>query len=116
MLASVFSTPTHILCTHPMAPRQTFQHMDALFDAPCLEVLGLQRIFPPNNGMFARGLRSTLSGHTRIRRILADAELLEYLDTHDPGLREVVELDQINAQTFPDYWWRARALDTPDRL
>ncbi|KAF5354894.1 hypothetical protein D9756_005463 [Leucocoprinus leucothites] len=115
-LMRVFPTPTHILCTHSLTPRLTFKHLDPLLDAPRLEVLALQRMFEPRSGAAAQALQNALTGRQRIKKILVDTELLAYLKSYGPGITSMVDLDEINKHTFPDYWRISRSLDTPDRL
>ncbi|KAJ3570297.1 hypothetical protein NP233_g4505 [Leucocoprinus birnbaumii] len=114
-LMRIFPTPTHILCSHALAPRTTFQYLDSLLDAPCLEVLAMQRVFEPRTEVAIRDLRGVLIKRPGIK-FLVDTTLLAYIDSHDPELRSTVELDEINEQSFPDYWLISRSLDTPDRL
>ncbi|KXN87490.1 hypothetical protein AN958_08795 [Leucoagaricus sp. SymC.cos] len=115
-LVAIFPTPTHILCTHALASRRTFQHLEPLLESPRLEVLALHRIFDRQNQTFAQDLRSAVSRNSNIKKVLADADFIAYVDSFDPGLRDEVELAEVNTHTFPDYWWISRSLDTPDSL
>jgi hypothetical protein len=103
-LMSIFPTPTHVLGTIPIGARQAPRNMESLFCSPNLEVLALQRIFVPESPVFALELRNALLGSSKIKKVLADTEFLLYL-TSTPELGNLVELDEINDDTFPDYWY-----------
>lgn len=118
ILMEIFPTPTHILYSHPLFLTQT-PPLSALFGTPGwanLQVLAVQRIFEPHSERLALEMRRTLRVRPNIEKVLADRELLSYLEKHTPDLQNLVELDELNGRTFPDYWWISRNEETPDRL
>lgn len=118
-LTRVFPVPSHILYSYPPSSSEltTPALLDLLCGSPGLKVLAFQGLKTSESEDFSLELRIAM-GRTGsiVEKILGDAELLPYLRSSRGGLNNLVELDEINAHTFPDHWLGSRMVDYPDRL
>lgn len=112
ILKRIFPTPTHVLYSHPLTPLRSPRHLSLLCDSSAwenLQVLALQRLSSPLGSRLARELwQELLPARPNIRRIVVDKEFMAYASSGAPVLRSSVELEELNSQTFPEYWFASR--------